>query len=73
MATIGVIVIPCDKSIKKTLELVEEMTVLAEFGKSDSEDNSCRILYTQLLDSAHEIKQAAEAEKEKHIKKGSWE
>jgi hypothetical protein len=64
---------PCDKNIKKALELVEEMIVLAELGDADSEDNGCRILYTHLLDSAHEIKQAAEAEKEKHIKKGSWE
>lgn len=62
---------PCNKNIKKTLEIVKEMTILAELGDADSEDDGCRILYAQLLDSAHELKQAAEAEKEKHIKKGS--
>jgi hypothetical protein len=64
---------PCDKNIKKALKLVEEMTVLVELGDANSEDDGCRILNAQLLDSAHEIKQAAEAEKEKHIKKGSWD
>ena len=63
----------CNNIIRKALELVEEMTILAESGDEDSDDDGCRILYAQLLDSAFQIKQIAEAEKEKHIKKGSWE
>ena len=62
---------PCDKNIIQILELVQAMVDLAEAGESTSEDDNCRILYNRLLDSAYEIKQIAEAEKEKHTKKGS--
>ena len=64
---------PCNENIKAALALVVEMTMLAKSGDEDSEDDACRILYAQLLDSAYQIKQIAEAEKERHIKKGSWE
>ena len=63
---------PCDENIKKALELVNDMIVLAEKGDADREDDGCGILYGVLLDSAYKIKQIAEAEKEKHIKKGWW-
>jgi hypothetical protein len=63
---------PCDENIKKTLELVNDMIALAEKGDADREDDGCGILYGVLLDSAYEIKQIAEAEKENHIKKGWW-
>lgn len=63
---------PCDENIKKTLELVKNMISLAEKGDADQEDDGCGILYGVLLDSAYKIKQIAEAEKEKHIKKGWW-
>lgn len=61
---------PCNENIKKALELVDEMIGLAEKGDSDREDDGCGILYGVLRDSAYQIKQIAEAEKEKHIKKG---
>ena len=64
---------PCDGNIVKVLELVEEMTALSELGDTDSEDNGCCILYGILRDSAHQIKNIAESEKEKHVKKGSWD
>jgi hypothetical protein len=63
---------PCDENIKKALELVNEMIGLAEKGDSDREDDGCGILYGVLRDSAYQIKRIAEAEKEKHIKKGWW-
>jgi len=62
----------CDENIKKTLELVKDMFSIAEKGDTDREDDGCGILYGVLRDSAYEIKQIAEAEKEKHIKKGWW-
>jgi len=49
------------------------MVDLADAGESDSEDDGCRVLYGQIIDSAYKIKQLAEAEKEKHINKGAWE
>ena len=63
---------PCDGNIKKTLKIVEDMISLAEKGDADREDDYCVILYGVLRDTAYEIKRIAEAEKEKHIKKGWW-
>ena len=63
---------PCDENIKKTWELVKDMLNIAEKGDADREDDGCGILYGVLLDSAYNIKQIAESEKEKHIKKGWW-
>ena len=63
---------PCDENIKKTLELAKNMINLAEKGDADQEDDGCGILYGVLRDLAYEIKQIAESEKEKHIKKGWW-
>jgi len=63
---------PCDENIKKTLELAKDMLSTAEKGDAYREDDGCGILYGVLRDSAYEIKQIAESEKEKHIKKGWW-
>ena len=63
---------PCDENIKKTLELVKNMISLAEKGDAEKEDTGCGILYEVMFDLAYKIKQIAEAEKEKHIKKGLW-
>ena len=63
---------PCNENIKKALELVNDMIGLAEKGNTDREDDGCGILYGVLLNSAYKIKRIAEAEKERHIKKGWW-
>jgi len=63
---------PCDENIKKTLKPIEDMISLSEKGDADREEDGCGILYGVLLDSAYKIKQIAESEKEKHIKKGWW-
>ena len=63
---------PCDENIKNALELAKNMINLAEKGDADREDDGCGILYEVLRDLAYEIKQIAESEKEKHIKKGGW-
>jgi len=63
---------PCDKSIQKTLEMVETMLEVADKGDAVREDTGCGILYGVVRDSAYRIKKLAEAEKEAHIKKGWW-
>jgi hypothetical protein len=63
---------PCDESIKKTLELVNEMLHLSDEGDAVREDTSCGVLYGVMRDSAYKIKRLAEAEKKAHIKKGWW-
>lgn len=63
---------PCDKSIKKALDLVDKMLRLSDEGDSVREDINCGVLYGVIRDSAYRIKQLVEAEKEAHIKKGWW-
>jgi hypothetical protein len=63
---------PCDKSIRKTLEMVKAMLEVADQGDAVREDTGCGILYGVVRDSAYRIKKLAEAEKEAHIKKGWW-
>ena len=63
---------PCDKSIRKTLDMVKVMLEVADQGDAVREDTGCGVLYGVVRDSAYRIKKLAEAEKEAHIKKGWW-
>ena len=63
---------PCDRNIKKTLTLVDEMIKTADRGDIDREDTGCGILYGVLRDCAYKLKQLAEDEKQNHILKGWW-
>ena len=63
---------PCDKSIRKTLDMVKVMLEVADQGDAVREDTGCGILYGVVRDAAYRIKKLAEAEKEAHIKKGWW-
>ncbi len=63
---------PCDKNIKNTLNITEEMIKVADKGDIDREDIGCGILYGVLRDAAYKVKKLAEKEKEAHIKKGWW-
>ena len=62
----------CDKNIKNTLNVAEEMIKVADKGDIDREDIGCGILYGVLRDAAYKVKKLAEKEKEAHIKKGWW-
>ena len=63
----------CDRSIKKTFELVENMLELADQGDAFREDTGCGVLFGVVKDSAFKIKKLAEAERQAHIKKGWWQ
>ena len=63
---------PCDTNIQKTLLLADEMLALADQGDADREDIGCGILYGVLRDAGYKLKKLAEAEKEKHLRKGWW-
>jgi len=64
---------PCDKNIKDTIQLVEDMIDLANKGDLEREDTGCGILYGVLLDCAYKLKKLAETEKQNHIRKGWWQ
>lgn len=63
---------PCDNNLKKTINLTNEMIDLANLGDADREDTGCGILYGVVRDAAYKIRQLAEIERQKHIKKGWW-
>ncbi len=59
--------------IQKTLELVKQMTEIADEGDRMREDTGCGVLYGVVRDSAYKIKKLAETEWENHIKRASGE
>jgi hypothetical protein len=63
---------PYNETIEETLALSETMLALSDKGDAVREDDGCGIIYGVVRDSAYEIKQLAETEKETHIKKGWW-
>ncbi len=64
---------PCNDNIRDTLALAESLIKLARQGTSDSDDNSCMILYGLLKDCGYRIEKAAQAEKKSHLEKGKWD
>ena len=64
---------PCDKNIKRTIQLTQEMIRLADQGDEQREDTGCGVLYGVLRDSAYKILQLAEKEKGRHQAKGWWQ
>ncbi len=63
---------PCDRIIRKTLELAERMKAIADEGDAVREDVNCGVLYGILRDSAFKIARLAEEEKAAHMRKGLW-
>lgn len=63
---------PCDRNIKRTIHLTQEMIELADQGDADREDTGCGVLYGVLRDAAYKIRQLAEKEKGRHQDKGWW-
>jgi len=62
----------CDENIRRTLDLVDRMTEIADEGDMDREDSGCGVLYGVLRDSAYKIRKLAEEEREAHVRKGWW-
>jgi len=60
---------PCDEMIQITLKLASRMAEVADEGDRVREDAGCGVLYGVLRDSAYKIKQLAEAEWERHLRK----
>ncbi len=63
---------PCNRSIRRTLELTVQMLEVADEGDRNREDTGCGILYAVLRDAAYKIRALAEKERAAHIRKGWW-
>ena len=62
----------CNKHIFDALELSRKLTIIADEGERDAEDDSCVVLYGIIRDCAYKIRRRAEGEREKHITRGIW-
>ncbi len=63
----------CNQHILAALELARKLTILADEGETDAEDNSCVVLYGIIRDCAYKIRQQAEHERELHVARGMWD
>ena len=63
----------CNRNIRRALELARELTILADEGEGESQDDGCRLLYGVIRDCAYKVRAQASREKEAHMAKGTWE
>ena len=63
----------CNEHILDALELARRLTILADEGESDAEDDSCVVLYGVVRDCAYNIRRNAEKEREAHMARGVWD
>ncbi len=69
----GATVRKCNQHIIEALELARMLTILADEGEIDAEDDSCSVLYCIIRDAAYKIRLQAENEREAHQKHGIWD
>ena len=63
----------CNKHIRQALEFARKLTVLADEGEAESQDDGCMLLYSVVRDCAYKIRAQAEREKEAHRVQGIWD
>lgn len=63
----------CNEHIKKSLDMVRSLIILADDGERDSNDDGCRLLYGVIRDCAYKIKNEAERERFAHQANNNWE
>ncbi len=62
----------CNGHIRESFSLARDMTILADQGETDAQDDGCMVLYGVMRDCACKIRTQAEREKSAHIEKGVW-
>jgi hypothetical protein len=63
----------CNNHIRKALEAVKTLMVLADEGEAASTDDGCVVLYSVVRDCAYKIRAEAERERDAHKARGQWE
>jgi len=61
-----------NKNLIRALDLVRELTKLADQGDDAREDVGCGVLYGTVRDSAYKIKALADSEIAEHKLRGKW-
>jgi len=62
-----------NKHIRETLELARQLTILADAGEADAQDDGCCALYAAVRDCAYRIRSEAERERAEHKANGTWD
>jgi hypothetical protein len=62
----------CDLHIHEALFLAKQLTLLADGGDQDSQDDGCSVLYGVIRDCAYKIRTEAERERSAHQARGVW-
>jgi hypothetical protein len=63
----------CNRHILEALELARQLTILADEGELNAEDDSCVLLYSIVRDCAYKIRRQAEQERQTHIALDVWD
>ena len=62
-----------NKFIREALELAKELTILADEGELNCQDDGCRVLFAVVRDCAYKIRIQVERERREHKLKGLWD
>ena len=63
----------CNDHIRRSLEAVKMLMVLADEGEAASRDDGCVVLYSVVRDCAYKIRAEAQRERDAHKARGLWE
>jgi len=64
---------PSNRCILEALALADKMIALAERGETESQDDSCRVLYGLIRDFGYAMRRQAEQERMRHLAAGTWD
>jgi len=62
-----------NENIRRALEMARRLTLLADKGDVESQDDGCAVLYGVVRDCAYKIRGRAEREREVHRTLGIWD
>mgnify|MGYP001593183741 CR=1 FL=1 len=62
-----------NRHIREALDIARKLTILADEGESESQDDGCSVLFGVIRDCAYKIRGRAERERDVHKLLGVWE
>lgn len=61
-----------DENIRKALQAARALTILADEGEAESDDDGCMVLFSVVRDCAYRIRAEAQRERNVHESMGKW-